>query len=143
MFHKKRHRIISDINITPFVDILLVLLIIFMISAPMMTTGLDVKLPELDNKQTSDDNIEQITILLKRNGTLYLQNIVIDQARLAEELVKISKNDFGQKVYVKADRGLSYGDVMKIVGTVNKAGFSKIMLITEPSDKVEKSVNGG
>ena len=127
--HKKR-RIISDINITPFVDVLLVLLIIFMISAPMMTSGVDITLPKGASEAIAEKN-EPITVSIKADGTIFLQNEPIKLVFLPQELIKSSRNNLDNKIYIRADQNLDYGRVMEIVKQINLGGFTQVVLVTE------------
>lgn len=128
--HNKRKRPISDINITPFVDVLLVLLIIFMVAAPMMTSGVDVSLPKGAGKANSLKT-KPISISIKTDGTIFLEEEMVKLSALSENLLKISKNNLDNKVHIKADKNLDYGRVMNVVKTVNLAGFQQVVLITE------------
>ena len=124
-----RRVVISDINITPFVDVLLVLLIIFMVSAPMMTSSVDVNLP-----QGTDSNpikLQPITISIKEDGSIYLQDNLIKISILGAKLKDITANDLKQKILVRADKKLDYGTVMHVVKTIGQAGFSHVVLATE------------
>jgi len=124
-----RRAVISDINITPFVDVLLVLLIIFMVSAPMMTSSVDVNLP-----QGTDSNpikLQPITISIKEDGSIYLQDNLIKISILGAKLKDITANDLKQKILVRADKKLDYGTVMHVVKTIGQAGFSHVVLATE------------
>ncbi|HLD76969.1 MAG TPA: ExbD/TolR family protein [Rickettsiales bacterium] len=127
--NKKQH-LISDINITPFVDVLLVLLIIFMIAAPMMTSGIDVDLPKgADN--SSSVKTQPITVSVKSDGEIFLQNDSVKLMLLPKELLKITNNSLENKIYVRADQNLDYGRVMEVVRKINLAGFTQVVLVTE------------
>ena len=127
--HKKRQSI-SDINITPFVDVLLVLLIIFMVAAPMMTSGVDIELPQ-GSTAASSDKEDPVTISIKSDGTIFLQDQNVKLNLLAQSLLKITSNNLGTVVYVRADKNIDYGRVMEIVRKINLSGFSKVVLVTE------------
>ncbi len=129
--HKKR-RIISDINITPFVDVLLVLLIIFMVAAPMMTSNVNIDLPK-GAANPANDKIKPITISLMADGSLFLQDEPIKLALIPAKLLEITSNNLNNKIYVRADKNLDYGRVMEIVKTVSLTGFSQVVLVTELS----------
>lgn len=126
----RKKRIISDINITPFVDVLLVLLIIFMVAAPLMTSGVNVDLP-----QGAADPIEEksqpIIISVKADGSVFLQEEQTKLGLLVSQLTTITRNNLNSKIYVRADQKLDYGRVMDIVKTVNLAGFNQVILVTE------------
>ncbi len=121
---------ISEINVTPFVDVMLVLLIIFMVTAPLMTVGVPVDLPETDAKSINE-NVEPLTVSVKGDGTLYLQETEIDLLQLAPRLMAISGANPDARIFVRGDRALSYGRVMEVMGTISAAGFNKVALIAE------------
>ncbi len=126
----KKRRVISDINITPFVDVLLVLLIIFMIAAPMMTSGVDVTLPK-GAGEPNDDKIHPIVVSVKPDGSILLEEESVKLSNLSSKLIEVTKNDLNSKIYVQADQTLDYGRVMDVVKTINLGGFSQVILVTE------------
>lgn len=126
----KRKPPISDINITPFVDVLLVLLIIFMVAAPMMTSGVDVSLPKGAGKPNTVKN-KPIAVSIKPDGTIFVEEEIVKLSSLSDKLIKISKNNLNNKIHIKADKNLDYGRVMNVVKTVNLSGFQQVVLITE------------
>jgi biopolymer transport protein TolR len=128
--NSKKRRIISDINITPFVDVLLVLLIIFMVAAPMMTSGLDVEIPK-GTANPLNEKSQPISISVKSDGTIFLQEELIKLTSLPGKLLQLSGNNLGNKVLVYADKKLDYGRVMEVVKTVSSAGFNQVVLVTE------------
>jgi biopolymer transport protein TolR len=128
--YSKKRRAISDINITPFVDVLLVLLIIFMVAAPMMTSAVNVDLPK-GSTNPENEKIQPITISIKSDGTIFLQEEQVKLGALAARLVELSGSNLNNKIHVRADKHLDYGRVMEIVRTVNIAGFNQIVLVTE------------
>ena len=127
--HKKR-QIMSDINITPFVDVLLVLLIIFMVAAPLMTSSVNLELPQ-GSATPMKQKTQPITISIKSDGSVFLQDDSIKLSLIAKELTKLTNRDFSTKILVRGDKKLDYGRVMQIVKVVSLAGFSKIVLVTE------------
>lgn len=132
-YKRKKNKTISDINITPFVDVLLVLLIIFMISAPMMTSSIDISLPDGSNKDSTKD-IKPTTISIDNEGKIYINNENIKLAYLKQKLISYSQNDFNTPIFLKADITLDYGRVMTVVKRINDAGFRNVSLAT----KIEK-----
>ncbi len=126
----KKRRIVSDINITPFVDVLLVLLIIFMVAAPMMTSSIDINLPQGTNNATSSKT-QPITVSVKSDGSIYLQEESIKLAVLSQKIIELSNNNFSTKIQVRADKNLNYGRVMEIIKTLSIAGFDQVVLVTE------------
>jgi len=126
----KKRSTISEINITPFVDILLVLLIIFMVAAPMMTSSIKINLPK-GASSSSNENIVPITISIKSDNSLYLQENPVKIGQLTANIAKLTSNNFETKIFVRADKSLDYGKVMDIVSLVGIAGYSKIVLVTD------------
>lgn len=128
--NKKKRQTISEINITPFVDVLLVLLIIFMISAPTINGKVDVNLPK-GVKDSSDEKVENVSVSIKSDGAIYLQDELTKFSYLAPKLKEITSNNFSNKVFVRADKALDYGKVMEVVREISVAGFSQVVLVTE------------
>jgi biopolymer transport protein TolR len=126
----KKRRIVSDINITPFVDVLLVLLIIFMVAAPMMTSSINVDLPKGASNPTNE-KIQPISISVKADGSIFLQEEAIKLSSLTTRLLEVTGNSLSNKIYVRADKSLDYGRVMEVVKTVSIAGFTQVVLVTE------------
>ncbi|NBX53059.1 MAG: biopolymer transporter ExbD [Proteobacteria bacterium] len=125
-----RRVVISEINITPFVDVLLVLLIIFMIAAPMLTSSVDVNLPQ-GVETANNEKLQTLTVSIKADSTIYLQDDLIKFGILGSRLKEISGNNLTRKIFVRADKDLDYGKVMEVVKTVSQAGFSQVVLVTE------------
>ena len=123
---------ISDINITPFVDVLLVLLIIFMVAAPMMVGSVDIDLPKGSTGALSEKS-PPISVTIKKDGSIYLQEKLIKLQILPKSILRITKNDLATKIFVRADTKIDYGRVMEVVKTINLAGYSKVVLVTELS----------
>lgn len=128
-FSKKR-RIISDINITPFVDVLLVLLIIFMVAAPMMTSSINVDLPG-GTANPLNEKTQPISISVKADGSIFLQEEQIKITALPSKLLSLTNNNLSNKIHVRADKKLDYGRVMEVVKTVSSTGFNQVVLVTE------------
>jgi biopolymer transport protein TolR len=129
----------SEINVTPLVDVMLVLLIVFMVAAPLMTVGVPVDLPETRAKPLQGDS-EPINISLDKDHKVFLQETEIDPETLVAKLEAIAKNGYEERIFVRADTSVDYGSVMKIMGSLNSAGYKKIGLVTgsEPDHKPEK-----
>jgi biopolymer transport protein TolR len=125
----RRLPINSDINITPLVDVILVLLIIFMVTSPMLVAGIKVDLPKSETNNIADTQ-EPISITITANNKLYLQDTPINQKDLLAKLKAITKENQNLIIYIKADQKIVYGKMMEIVSLVNKAGYSKIGLLT-------------
>ncbi len=126
----KKRRIISDINITPFVDVLLVLLIIFMVAAPMMTSSINVDLPG-GTTNPLNEKTQPISISVKADGSIFLQEEQIKITALPSKLLSLTNNNLSNKIHVRADKKLDYGRVMEVVKTVSGTGFNQVVLVTE------------
>lgn len=125
----RRYAPMSEINVTPFVDVMLVLLIIFMVAAPLLTVGVPIDLPESKAKQLNSET-QPITISVREGGQVFLQETEIDPSELIPKLVAIAKNGYDERLYVRGDRATDYGTVMRIMGALNQAGYKKIGLVT-------------
>lgn len=132
---RKRHRqqILSEINVTPFVDVMLVLLIVFMISAPLLTVGVDVNLPKTEAKNLSDDQ-KPLVISINQQSKIYIQESLVELDRLVPRLQAITKNNLEAKIYIRGDEKLNYGQIMGIMGRINSAGFTKVALLADLPD---------
>jgi len=128
--NSKKRRIISDINITPFVDVLLVLLIIFMVAAPMMTSSINVDLPK-GAADPANDKIQPISVSVRADGAIFLQDEAVKLGTLSSRLLEMTGNNINNKIYVRADKKLDYGRVMEVVKTLSLAGFNQVSLATE------------
>ena len=130
-----RKKLVADINVTPLVDVMLVLLIIFMITAPMMTQGLNVDLPEVTAKALRQDD-NPINVTMEKSGTISIDKVPTTKALLVQELKKrysaVSKD---QLILLHADRTLPYGEVVKVMGDIKLAGFDKLGMPTVPPGK--------
>jgi biopolymer transport protein TolR len=131
-------RPMSEINVTPLVDVMLVLLIVFMVAAPLMTVGVPIQLPKTEAKQL-DTSTEPITITVQADKTVYLQETKIALAELAPKLVAIAKNGYEEQIFVRADTAVDYGSVMEVMGLLNGAGYRKIGLVTGNLEKPAKT----
>ena len=129
-----RHRrgVMAEINVTPMVDVMLVLLIIFMVSAPLLTVGVPIDLPQTQAKSLNQDK-EPLTISVNEKGQVYLQNTEIDVDGLLPKLEAIAQTRGGTdaRIYVRGDKKVDYGTMMKVMGRLSGAGFHKVALVTE------------
>jgi len=132
--HNGRKRLVSDINVTPLVDVMLVLLIIFMVTAPMMTQGLDVDLPNTTAKALRQKDDPQV-FTVDKDGKISLNGTEIPQAMVMHELDKIPQEMKDQPVYLRADRNVPYGIVVTLMADIKSAGFDKLGMITQPEEK--------
>jgi biopolymer transport protein TolR len=122
----------NEINVTPFVDVMLVLLIIFMVAAPMMTTGVTVDLPKTKSSSVPG-NDEPLSVSIKSDGTIYVQNSEVKLDELAEKLQAILGEKTETRIFVRGDTTIDYGKVMRVIGEINGAGFTKVALLTDMS----------
>jgi biopolymer transport protein TolR len=124
----------SEINVTPFVDVMLVLLIVFMVTAPLLTVGIPVDLPEIKASALTDQK-DPIEITVKLDGSVYLSESVVKVKNLIPRLNAITDQNNEARIYVRGDRAVAYGRVIEIMSIINSAGYSKVALITlNPSD---------
>ncbi len=124
----------SEINVTPFVDVMLVLLIIFMVTAPMMVEGLNVDLPEADAGQLPTQNEDPLIVSLDNAGKITILNYEVTVDFLGDKLKEVVKNRKDKTVYLKADKSIPYGSVVKVMAEIKKAGVFKLGMVTEPED---------
>ena len=121
----------SEINVTPFVDVMLVLLIIFMVTAPLLTVGVQVDLPE-SSADSLPEEAEPLTLTINSKGEIYIQEIQVNAQKFIPKLLAIAKNRTDTRIYVRGDKNINYGRVLEVMGTLSGAGFSKVALISEP-----------
>ena len=132
---KRRHRrkpVMAEINVTPMVDVMLVLLIIFMVSAPLLTVGVPIDLPQTQAKSLDQDK-EPLTVSVNTKGEVFLQNTEIKVDELVAKLQAITQARGGndERIYVRGDRKVDYGTVMRVMGRLSAAGFRRVALVTE------------
>ncbi|MEI8320861.1 MAG: biopolymer transporter ExbD [Alphaproteobacteria bacterium] len=123
------HKQISDINVTPFVDVVLVLLIVFMVTAPLLNVGVPIDLPD-SNAQALPDKTEPIVISIAENGLIYIQKAQTSLPKLGARLMAITQRNKETALYIRADRKISYGMVMKVIGELSAYGFNKVSLVS-------------
>jgi biopolymer transport protein TolR len=126
---RRRHRPVAEINVTPFVDVMLVLLIIFMVAAPLLTVGVPIDLPETQAKAMEGDT-EPITVSIGEDGKIFLQEEEVEADRLVSILQAIAAAGLDQRIYVRGDRNADYGTIMRVMGRLNSAGYRRIGLVT-------------
>ena len=127
---RARRRAMAEINVTPFVDVMLVLLIVFMVTAPLLTVGVPVDLPKTRAQTLGQDN-EPLAVTVKRDGRIFLQNTPIAEEDLTQKLTAIAANGYDQRIFVRGDKAVDYGRVMEVMGLLSAAGFTHIGLVTD------------
>jgi biopolymer transport protein TolR len=127
-----RYRPMAEINVTPMVDVMLVLLIIFMVTAPLLTTAVNVDLPKTAAAPTPQDD-KPLTVSVNAQGQIYLQDEEVQLPDLINKLQAIAQNNPDKKIFVRGDRGNSYGRMLEVMGTIYQGGFTKVALLTDPS----------
>jgi biopolymer transport protein TolR len=138
VFGRRRTRPMSDINVTPLVDVMLVLLVIFMITAPLLTAGVQVDLPKSRAAAVQGQD-EPISVTVDRRGRIFIQDAEVTIDALEPRLAAITHNNRDVRVFVRGDQSIPYGQVMSVIGAVHAAGFSKVALLTQPLETAPKS----
>ena len=133
----KRNKTISQINVTPMVDVMLVLLVIFMITAPLLKVGVPINLPKTKAKALPEDQTP-LSITINKEEKIFVQNTEISLEKLIPKLISISKNRNDRKIFIRADKVLSYGKVVEVMAIITSAGFNKIALVTDFETKKNK-----
>ncbi|MBU4001877.1 MAG: protein TolR [Proteobacteria bacterium] len=128
-----RDGLMSEINVTPFVDVMLVLLIIFMVTAPMMTQGINIDLPQASSGPLESEN-EQLLVSINKDNQVYINDIAVSVEILKEKLESILVNQKNREVYLKADKGVPYGAVMRVMSEIKNAGVEKLGMVTMPEE---------
>lgn len=131
---RNNRRLLSEINVTPFVDVMLVLLIVFMVTSPMLVAGVDVDLPETKASQVKGDDVP-LTITVTANGEIFLAETKIERDNLAAKLNAVTTHNKEARIFVRGDKNASYGQIMEVVGEINHIGFKKVALITNINSK--------
>jgi len=121
----------SEINVTPFVDVMLVLLIIFMVTAPLLTVGVQVDLPESSADSLPEEQ-EPLTLTITAKGEILIQESKVEFERLVPKILAVSQNRTDTRIYVRGDKAINYGRVLEIMGMLSGSGFTKVALISEP-----------
>jgi len=121
-------QVLSEINVTPFVDVMLVLLVIFMVTAPLLQQGIDVNLPKAKGKEMPSE--ERITLIVKKGGIIYMNDNPVSLTEMGKKLRALSSSN--PNVFLKADKDVPYGFVVEVMGEIKEAGIEKLGMITEP-----------
>lgn len=127
---RRKNALISEINVTPLVDVMLVLLIIFMITSPMLVAGISVDLPETQAAPLSGQD-EPLTVTIDKQGTIYILETAVEGDSLVDKLRAITQEKMETRIFVRGDKSVSYGQIADVLTTINAAGFTKVALITE------------
>ena len=127
---RRRYKPMAEINVTPLVDVMLVLLIVFMITAPMITSGVDVNLPQANAKPVNSDS-KPITITVNAQNQIFLQNSQVELTNLVATLQQISQNNQDQRIFVRGDKSVTYGDMLQVMATITQGGFTKVALLAQ------------
>ena len=130
----RRHRPMGEINVTPFVDVMLVLLIVFMVTAPLLTVGVEVDLPKTKAGAINAD-AAPLVVSIKSDGSLYLQETFVEPEVLIPRLKAISNANPNVRIFVRGDRAVSYGEVLSVMGRIQSAGFEKVALVAKLPEK--------
>nr|WP_027834954.1 protein TolR [Maritalea myrionectae] len=125
-----RSQPMSEINVTPLVDVMLVLLIVFMVAAPLLTVGVPIDLPQSEAKSLNTES-KPVTVTVTADGQIYVLEELVDRATLLTKLDEVAVNGTEERIYVRGDNVADYGTVMQVMGQLSGAGYSKIGLITE------------
>jgi biopolymer transport protein TolR len=128
----RKHGAIADINMTPFIDVMLVLLIIFMVAAPLIATGVPIDLPQTAAKPINIDQ-KPLTISITQKGEIFMQDAAVSDAELLPRLQAAAKQGFDERIYVRGHKQVDYGRVATVMSAVTAAGYKRVALVTEPS----------
>ena len=129
------YRPMAEINVTPFIDVMLVLLIVFMITAPLLNAGVQVDLPKTEASAITDKDDKPLEVSIRKNGDIFIGESKVTSGELAVKLSAITGDDMERRIFIRADQGLSYGRVMEVLGAVNHGGYRKVALISEPATR--------
>ena len=126
---KRRHQAFAEINVTPFVDVMLILLIVFMVTAPLLTAGVPVDLPQSKAQSLNEDDNAPIEVTLTKDG-LFIGESSVSEERLLPLLQAMTDGKEDRRIFLRADKTLNYGEVMRILGSINAGGFTRVALIS-------------
>lgn len=130
---RNSYRPMAEINVTPFIDVMLVLLIVFMVTAPLLNAGVQVDLPKSEAGPISDKDDKPIEVTVEKDGDIFIGETKVTSEELMVKLGAITNDDTERRIFIRADQGLSYGRVMEVLGAVNNGGYRKVALISEPA----------
>ncbi len=126
-----RRRPMAEINVTPMVDVMLVLLIIFMVAAPLLTAGVPIDLPDSKAKAISDEDNKPLEVSISKDGRIFVGETEVTEDRVVTILTSMTEDNPDRRIYIRGDKGIDYGKVMKVLGVINGAGFNRVALISE------------
>lgn len=127
--NKNRKALMNEINVTPFVDVMLVLLIIFMITAPMLVSGIKIDLPEAQT-QNLNSNVEPLTLTINNKGKIFIIDTEIENEELAAKLIAITNAKYDTRIFIRGDKNIPYGDIVSLINQITTAGFHQVALVT-------------
>jgi len=130
---RQRSRPMAEINVTPFVDVMLVLLIIFMVTAPLMTVGVPIELPKTSAGQVEGEK-NPLVISVQPNGRIFLQETELPMNEIVPKLTAISKSGYNERIYIRGDERVVFGDISRVMGRISSAGFKHITVITDAEE---------
>lgn len=131
---RRRTGRIAEINVTPFVDVMLVLLIVFMVTAPLLTVGIPLDLPKTEAKQLTSDEAP-LTISIRNDGAIFLQESEVPEDKVVERLSALAKEGYKSRIFIRADHSANYGSVASIMAKISAAGYRNIGLVTDTMDQ--------
>ncbi len=134
MKRRGRYRPLAEINVTPFVDVMLVMLVVFMVTAPLLTAGVQVDLPKAQAKPLPQDS-KPLEISINQEGAIFLVETEVELDELVPRLMAIAENNTETRIYVRGDTRLDYGKVMAVIGAINAGGFTKVALVADNKNK--------
>ncbi|MEM7172532.1 MAG: protein TolR [Pseudomonadota bacterium] len=135
---RKRYRPLSEINVTPFVDVMLVLLIVFMVTAPLLTVGVPVDLPETGAQSIADPE-EPLVVTVNAEGLYFIQDTEVELENIVPRLAAITESKADTRIFIRGDRNVDYGEVMEVMARINLAGFTRVALITKLPNEQDES----
>ncbi|MCH2458468.1 MAG: protein TolR [Henriciella sp.] len=130
--NRGRRAMAAEINVTPLVDVMLVLLIVFMITAPLLTTGVEVSLPKASAENLRAPQSQPLSVSLDRSGAIYIQETRVNPEELVSTLYAIAGEGYEERIFLRADEGVNYGQVMSVMTRMQRAGYRNIALVTDP-----------
>lgn len=128
----RKYRAMSEINVTPFIDVMLVLLIVFMVTAPLLNAGVPIDLPKSEASPVNAQDEKPLEVSVDKGNQIFIGEQKVTRAELITKLSAITNNDMERRVFIRADQGIEYGAVMDVIGAISKAGYRKVALVSQP-----------